>query len=234
MLGEGPIIPLSVAHGLSGAADAFVTVSLAGSLFFNISPDASRRQVLLYLLVTMAPLAVLAPLVGPTVDRFRRSQRFVAATFYLLRAASCMAMVSFLLDLTFYPLALILLIASKATGVVKQTLVQQLVEDPDELVATNARLARFASITAAVGAGVAAALLSVGGPSWTLRVGAVLFALAALVVLRVRTPDRVVVATDDVEYAETHLPVVFVTNAQPRRCGERSAGDQCLRPPNAR
>ena len=98
LLGDGPIIPLAVAHGLSGSADAFVTVSLAGSLFFNISPDASRQQVLLYLLVTMAPLAVLAPLVGPAVDRFRRSQRFVASIFYLLRAVSCMAMVSFLLD----------------------------------------------------------------------------------------------------------------------------------------
>ncbi|MBT5864184.1 MAG: MFS transporter [Ilumatobacter sp.] len=212
LLGDGPIIPLAVSHGLSGSADAFVTVSLAGSLFFNISPDASRQQVLLYLLVTMAPLAVLAPLVGPAVDRFRRSQRFVASIFYLLRAVSCLAMVSFLLDLTFYPLALILLIASKASGVVKQTLVQQLVDDPDELVATNARLARLASITAAIGAGVAAALLTVSGPGWTLRIGAVLFALASFVVLQVRTPEHVIVATDDVEYAETHLPVVFVAS----------------------
>ena len=210
MVGDGQIIPLAVAHGLSGSADAFVTVSLAGSLFFNISPDASRQQVMLYLLVTMAPLAVLAPLVGPAVDRFRRSQRFVASVFYLLRAVSCLAMVSFLLDLTFYPLALSLLIASKASGVVKQTLVQQLVDDPEELVATNARLARLASITAAIGAGAAAGLLTVGGPSWTLRMGAVLFALASFVVLRVRTPHHVAVVADDVEYAETHLPVVVV------------------------
>lgn len=210
LVGDGPIIPLAVAHALAGAADAFVTVSLAGSLFFNISPDASRRQVLLYLLVTMAPLAVLAPLVGPTVDRFRRSQRFVASIFYVLRAASCVAMVSFLLELTFYPLALMLLIASKASGVVKQTLVQQLVDDPEELVATNARLARLASITAAAAAGAAAALLAAAGPGWTLRVAALLFALAAFFILRVRTPSHVVVATDDVEYAETHLPVVFV------------------------
>ncbi len=212
LVGDGPIIPLAVAHGLSGSADAFVTVSLAGSLFFNISPDASRQQVLLYLLVTMAPLAVLAPLVGPAVDRFRRSQRFVASIFYLLRSVSCLAMVSFLLDLTFYPLALILLIASKASGVVKQTLVQQLVDDPDELVATNARLARLASITAAVAAGAAAALLAISGPGWTLRVGAVLFALASFVVLRIRTPEHVTVATDDVEYAETHLPMVLVAS----------------------
>ncbi len=211
VLGDGPIIPLSVAHGLAGAADAFVSVSLAGSLFFNVSPDASRQQVLLYLLVTMAPLAVLAPLVGPAVDRFRRWQRFVASFFYLLRALSCLALVSFLLDLAFYPLALALLIASKASGVVKQTLVQTLVDDPDELVATNARLARFASVTAASGAGVAAAVLQLGGPEWTLRIGGVLFLTAAYVILRIRPGSQVeMVATDEVEYAETHLPVVFV------------------------
>ena len=201
---------MSIAHGLAGAADAFVSVSLAGSLFFNVSPDASRQQVLLYLVVTLAPLAVLAPLVGPAVDRFRRTQRFVASIFYLLRAVSCLALVSFLLDLAFYPLALVLLIASKASGVVKQTMVQSLVDDPDELVATNARLARLASITAAVGAGLAVAVLQVGGSAWTLRVGAVLFALAAGAVLRLHTSRHVIVATDDVEYAETHLPVVFV------------------------
>ena len=164
MLGDGRLVRLTIAHGLAGAADAFVTVSLAGSLFFNVSPDASRRQVLLYLLITMAPLAVLAPLVGPTVDRFRRWQRFVASIFYLLAcplpvspsSASCSTSPS-------TRLRWLLLIASKASGVVKQTLVQRLVDDPDELVATNARLARFASITAAIGVGMAAGLLAAAG-----------------------------------------------------------------------
>jgi len=210
VLGDARIVPLAIAHGLAGSADAFVSVSLAGSLFFNVSPDASRQQVLLYLLVTLVPLAVLAPLVGPAVDRFRRSQRFVASIFFLLRALSCLALVSFLLDLAFYPLALLLLISSKASGVVKQTLVQSLVDDPDELVATNARLARLASVTAAVGAVVAVGVLQLGGSVWTLRGAAVLFALASAVVLRIRAPRHVTVATDDVEYAETHLPVVFV------------------------
>ena len=41
-------------------------VSLAGSLFFSLSPDASRQQVLLYLLINMAPFALLAPLAGPS------------------------------------------------------------------------------------------------------------------------------------------------------------------------
>ena len=41
--------PLEIAHGLAASGDACVAISLAGSLFFSLSPDASRQQVLLYL-----------------------------------------------------------------------------------------------------------------------------------------------------------------------------------------
>ena len=63
----------------------------------------------------------------------------------------CLLLAVTLLQVAFYPIVLCLLIASKASGIVKQTLVQTLVDDPEELVATNARLARFSSITAALG-----------------------------------------------------------------------------------
>src|SRR3954466_1393488 len=35
----------AVAHALAAMAEAMATVSRAGSLFFNVSPDASRSQV---------------------------------------------------------------------------------------------------------------------------------------------------------------------------------------------
>ena len=212
LIGRGAVVPLATAHGLAAAGDAFVSVSLAGSLFFNVSPNASRQQVLLYLLITMAPLAVLSPLVGPAVDRFRRSQRFVAAGFFVSRGVFCLILAITLLQVTFYPVVLLLLIASKASGIVKQTLVQTLVDDPDELVATNARLARFASITAALGVGAASAVFATAGAEWSLRVGAVLFSLAGLAVLRARPRTMAAVTPDDVEYAETHLPTVVVSS----------------------
>ncbi len=211
ILGDGPIVRLSVAHGLGAAADAFVSVSLAGSLFFNISPDASRQQVLLYLLVTMIPLAVLAPLIGPAVDRFRHTQRYVAAGFYLFRALCCLALVSTLLELAFYPIALALLVASKAQGIVKQTLVQSLVDDPDALVATNARLARFASIMAAVAVVVAVVLLRATGPEWTLRVGALLYAAAGVAALAIRLRHRARIEVEDLQFAESLTPSIVVS-----------------------
>lgn len=212
LIGGGAVIPLAVAHGLSAAGDAFVTVSLAGSLFFNVSPNASREQVLLYLVITMAPLAVLSPLVGPAVDRFRGSQRYVAATFYVGRGVLCLAVAATLLQLAFYPIALAVLIVSKASGVVKQTLVQTLVEDPEELVATNARLARFATITATIGVAVGSAIYAGAGAEWSLRGAAVLLALAGLVVLRARPRGEPPTPHDDIEYVETHLPLVVLSS----------------------
>jgi len=212
LIGRGAVVPLAAAHGFAAAGDAFVSVSLAGSLFFNVSPNASRQQVLLYLLITMAPLAVLAPLVGPAVDRFRSSQRFVAAGFYVARGVFCLVLALTLLQLAFYPLVLLLLITSKASGIVKQTLVQTLVDDPEELVATNARLARFASVTAAIGVGAATGVFAAAGAEWSLRIGAVLFALAGAAVLRARPRTASAVTPDDVEYAETHLPTVVVSS----------------------
>jgi MFS family permease len=211
LVGRGPVVPLTAANGIAATGDAFVAVSLAGSLFFNVSPNASRQQVLLYLLVTMAPLAVLSPLVGPAVDRFRRSQRFVASSFYAARGIACLLLAATLLQLAFYPIALALLIASKASGIVKQTLVQTLVDDPEELVATNARIARFSSVTAAIGVVLASGVFALGGAEWSLRVGAVLFVAAAIVVLRARPRSMAPITPDDVEYAETHLPTVVVS-----------------------
>ncbi len=212
VIGRGAVVPLAGAHGLAAAGDAFVAVSLAGSLFFNVSPDASREQVLLYLLITMAPLAVLSPLVGPAVDRFRRSQRYVASVLYVARGVFCLLLALSLLQLAFYPLALAILIASKASGIVKQTLVQTLVDDPEELVATNARLARFASITAALGVAAATGVFAAAGAEWSLRGAAVLFALAGAAVLFARPRTEPTVVADDVEYAETHLPTVVISS----------------------
>src|SRR5579859_4036294 len=53
----------------SGAADAFVTVALAGTIFFSTSVDQARGRVVLFLIITMAPFAVLAPFIGPALDR---------------------------------------------------------------------------------------------------------------------------------------------------------------------
>src|SRR5690625_1528752 len=70
IFGPMPFARLAHTHVLSTGADAFIAVSLAGSLFFNVSVDAAQSSVILYLVLAMAPFAVVAPFVGPLIDRF--------------------------------------------------------------------------------------------------------------------------------------------------------------------
>ena len=56
--GDSPFSRLARVHVLAVAGDTLVTMALAGSLFFSISPHAARNRVALYLLLTMAPFAV--------------------------------------------------------------------------------------------------------------------------------------------------------------------------------
>src|SRR5262252_7414245 len=70
----------------SSIGDAFVAVALAGTLFFSASVSQARSQVAIALLVTMAPFAVLAPLIGPMLDRVPQGRRFILAGTLLARA----------------------------------------------------------------------------------------------------------------------------------------------------
>ncbi len=81
-----PFGRLALTHVLSTAGDTLVTISLAGSLFFSISPEAAKSKVILYLLLTMAPLAVVAPLMGPVIDKSRGARRALVVASTSLRA----------------------------------------------------------------------------------------------------------------------------------------------------
>ena len=47
------------------AIDAAMAVALANTLFFAAATGESKDKVALYLLITIAPFAVIAPLIGP-------------------------------------------------------------------------------------------------------------------------------------------------------------------------
>ncbi|MGD9705004.1 MAG: MFS transporter [Acidimicrobiia bacterium] len=212
VVSRGPFALFTAAHLIAGVADAFVTVSLAGSLFFNLSPDASRNQVLLYLTITMVPFAVLAPLVGPAIDRFRHGDRVVASLCFALRSLCALGLAFTLYDLSFYVLALALLVSSKASGVVRQALVPRLVLDHNQLVEANSHLARIGAIAGGVAGASAAWLQSVTSAPALLHCAAAFFALAAAVALRVRT-EQVDAAPASLEYAELHAPLLVGASA---------------------
>jgi MFS family permease len=208
--GEPALVPLSIALAFAAIADGFVAVSLADSLFFNLSPDASRRQVLIYLIITVAPLAVLAPLIGPAIDRFRTRQRLLASICFALRAVFCVALASSLFQLSFYGFALALLVIGKANGIIRQALVPLLVHDPNQLVAANARLVRLISAAGAMGGAIGLLLLRTIEAPWLLRAAAGVFILAAIAAFKIRPSAPPTPVLSEVEYAELHLPTVVV------------------------
>ncbi len=73
-------------HAIQSAGDALLTVALANTLFFSVAVDQARSRVALYLLITMAPFSLIAPVIGPLLDRFRNGRRYALATTLILRA----------------------------------------------------------------------------------------------------------------------------------------------------
>src|SRR5579863_342929 len=108
-----PFGRLALTHVLMTAGDTLFAVSLAGSLFFSISPTAAKDKVLLYLLLTMGPFAVVAPVLGPIVDRSRGARRAMVVASALGRAVLCPFIARDIRSLLLFPEAFLMLVFSK-------------------------------------------------------------------------------------------------------------------------
>jgi hypothetical protein len=168
-----PLDRLAWAHATSTFGDALVAVALAGTLFFAVPVAAARPRVALYLLLTVAPFAVVAPLLGRLLDGRSGAGRLALAAAMALRAALAALTVTRTESLLLYPLAFGLLVCSRAHGISRTAMVPELLGPegsgeprrgaPDgrghqrDLVAVNGRMARVAAL-----GGTAGALLGVG------------------------------------------------------------------------
>jgi hypothetical protein len=185
--GLSTLIELTAA---AGAGDAFVIVSLAGTIFFNTSVTEARGKVVLFLLVTMAPFAVLAPFIGPALDRVQQGRKYLLAGTLLARGLLCYAMAAAVSNpINLLPAAFGVLVLQKAYGVVRASVAPRLLPENVTLVSANARSQLIAVITASIAAVLAEGVQIVGGAAWVLRAGMVIY--LATVVLALRLPDQV-------------------------------------------
>src|ERR1700675_423799 len=122
-----PFGRLALVHVVMTAGDTLLTVSLAGSLFFSISPEAAKNRVILYLILTMTPFAVVAPFLGPVIDRSRGARRATVVVSAACRAVVCLIMAGALHSLLLFPEAFTMLVLSKVYLVTKGSLVPLLV-----------------------------------------------------------------------------------------------------------
>jgi MFS family permease len=175
---------------LNAAADAAVAISLAGTLFFQAPTAEARGQVALFLGLTMLPFAIVAPLIGPFLDRFAHGRRWAIGATMAVRAFLAWSLATAVHETSpwLFAAALGILVASKAYNVTRAAAVPRLLPDGLTLVSANARTSMAGVVGVAVSAPIAAGL-SVIGPEWSLRYASLVFALAT--VLAIRLPARV-------------------------------------------
>jgi len=147
-----PFTRLARTHAAAVAGDTLIALALAGSLFFSISPTQAKERVALGLILTMAPFSLVAPLIGPWLDRVRGGRRWVVVGANALRALICVMMVGHLDSLLLFPEVFAVLVLSKAYSVAKSALVPTLVQSDEELVESNSKLSLLSGVMGFVAA----------------------------------------------------------------------------------
>jgi MFS family permease len=191
---------LAITHALMMGGDAAMVVALADSLFFDIDLDAARSRVLLFLVLGFAPFLVVAPLIGPMIDRVAGGRRFVIQAVALARVVLTLMMAQYLDALALFPLVFASLVLQKTYAVSKSAIVPSTVRSEAELVEANSKLGLIAGITGAVAVVPAGILLQLVGAPATLVYGALLFAGALVAATRLSSD---VVAADAVGVTES-------------------------------
>ncbi|MDN4162629.1 MFS transporter [Nocardioides abyssi] len=183
--GESGLARLIQMHFFNTAGDAAVAISLAGSLFFQVPSGEARGQVALFLGLTMLPFAVVAPLIGPFLDRFAHGRRWAIGTTMAMRAFLCWALATSVTGDSpwLFAAALGVLVSSKAYGVTRAAAVPRLLPAGFTLVKANGRVSLSGIVGAAVSAPLAG-LASLAGPEWSLRYAFLLFVLATVCAIR--------------------------------------------------
>jgi MFS family permease len=197
-----PFTRLARAHTLSVAGDALIAVALADSIFFSAATSDARGQTALYLLLTMAPFALVAPLIGPAVDRARGGRRWMIVGFAAVRCVICVFMADDLNSLLLFPEAFLLLVAGKGYQVAKSALVPLTVATDAELVQANSKLSLLSGIASAAAGAPAFLLAALAGPEWVIALAALVYFGAVIVATRLPSEPVAPDPPDEVEREE--------------------------------
>ncbi|WP_128375013.1 MFS transporter [Streptomyces cavernae] len=162
--GESGLGKLIELHAVNGAGDVMITVALASTVFFSVPTDEARGRVALYLAITMAPFTLLAPVIGPLLDRVPHGRRAAMASAMLARALLALLLSGAVVtgSIELYPAALGVLVASKAYGVVRSAVVPRLLPPRFSLVKANSRVTLGGLLATGVAAPIGAGLQALG------------------------------------------------------------------------
>ncbi len=190
-----------------------MVVALADSFFFDVDPNGARSKVLGFLLVSFMPFLLVAPMIGPLIDRVRGGRRLVVQVVAASRIAIQLLMIQFVDDIALFPLVFVSLVLQKTYLVSKSALVPAVVRSDHELVEANSKLGVIAGVAGTVAVIPAVALQLGVGTSATLLYGALLFGVALFESLQL--PRELVIRPDEpsaasVEATTTSLQLAWV------------------------
>jgi Major Facilitator Superfamily len=145
------------------AVDAAMTVALANTLFFAAATGESKGRVALYLLITIAPFAVIAPLIGPALDRLQHGRRVALAASFTLRTALALVLImnydgasGSYPSMVLYPCALAMMVFSKSFSVLRSAVTPRVMPPTIDLVRVNSRLTVFGLLGGTIAGGAIA------------------------------------------------------------------------------
>jgi MFS family permease len=151
------------------ASDATLAVALANTLFFSAASAESKDKVALYLLITVAPFALVAPVIGPLLDRVQHGRRAALAASTAGQGALAVVLALFMDTWALYPAALGIMVLSKSFGVLKAAVTPRVLPPGITLVTTNSRLTVFGLVASVVFGGLGAGvsyLFGSPGAAW--------------------------------------------------------------------
>jgi hypothetical protein len=141
---------LALTHAAMMGGEAAMVVALADSFFFDVDPNGARARVLGFLLVSFAPFLIVAPLIGPAIDRVRGGRRFVVQAVAAARIVVQLLMVGFGDGYALFPLVFVALVLQKTYAVSKSALVPAVVRNEHELIEANSKLGLIAGVAGVV------------------------------------------------------------------------------------
>jgi len=194
--GESGLARTIELHVVATIADTLIVTALATTVFFAVPTGQARGRVATSLLVTMVPFILLAPVIGPLLDRARHGRRYALATTMVVRAFLAWVMAGSLgggggsdATLGLYLGAFGFLVCQKAYIVTRAAALPRVLPAGTGLVAANSRISLAGGVGLAVGGGLGGGLTAWAGASWTLRLAFAVFAAGTALALRL--PGRI-------------------------------------------
>jgi hypothetical protein len=202
--GESGLARVLELHIVQTAGDTLIVTALASTIFFAVPTEEARSRVAMSLLVTMVPFAVLAPVLGPLLDRVRRGRRYALGTTLAARSFLAWVMAGAVgttaaadTPLSLYIAAFGFLVCQKAYHVTRAAAVPRVLPAGVGLVAANSRISLAGVAAMVVAAPVGVGVTAWAGAQWSLRLAFVVF--AAGIVLAFLLPAVVDVSEGEVE-----------------------------------